>query len=372
MFSKYSKDKNVSSFSISNTDLSIVNSLRRTILSDIETVAFHFDINNREPEKAAIYIKANDTPLHNEFLAQRISMIPIHVLDDEIKNWNPDAYEFVIDITNESNKSITVTSKDIIVKKDGKADDTLRERMFPKNAITGDYILITKLPPSANKETKLEAIMTAQRGTAEKSACWSAVSLCTYFNEIDEVKNKKKMDEYIEKHKNTLSEEAAIARYNTLDYQRAYKRNEYLEPSEFTFKIEPECLLSVSTIVHNALSILSDKIQTLVMFDDEKISIDNSDDVYNITINEENHTIGNLLQALLYNIHVRENEGADISFVGYFVPHPLDKRIILKVKSSLNEFQIKDEMISSFERIKNILDDVLENWDTFSKEQIIN
>lgn len=372
MFSKYSKDKNVSSFTISNIDLSIVNSLRRTILSDVQTVAFYFDINNREPEKADIYIKTNDTPLHNEFLSQRISMIPIHVLNDEIKNWNSTEYEFSINITNESNKSITVTSKDIIVKKNGKTDDKLRERMFPKNAITGDYILITKLPPSANKETKLEATMIAKRGTAEKSACWSSVSLCTYFNEIDEVKNKKKLEEYIEKHKNTLSKDAAVARYNTLDYQRAYKRNEFLEPNEFTFKIEPECLLSVPTIVHNALSILSDKIQTLVMFEDEKISIDSSDDVYNITINEENHTLGNLLQALLYNIHVRENEGEDISFVGYFVPHPLDKRIILKVKSSLNEFQIKDEMIESFRRIKNIIDDVLENWDTFSKEQIIN
>jgi len=372
MFSKYSKDKNVSSFSISNVDLSIVNSLRRTILADIDTVAFHFDINNRDPEKADIYVKTNDTPLHNEFLAQRISMIPIHVLDEEIKNWNTSEYEFSIDITNESNKSITVTSKDIVVKKDGKTDDKLRERMFPKNAITGDYILITKLPPSANKETKLDAVMIAKRGTAESSACWSAVSLSTFYNDIDEVKNKKKMDDYVEKYKDTLSKDTAIARYNTLDYQRAFKRNEYLEPNAFVFKIEPECLLSVPSIVHNALNILSNKIRTLMMFDDEKISIDSSDEVYNITINEETHTIGNLLQALLYNIHVRENKSKDISFVGYFVPHPLDKIVVLKVKSSLNEFQIKDELIESFKKIQNIIDDVMEKWDTFSKQEIKN
>jgi DNA-directed RNA polymerase subunit L len=373
MFSKFSKDKNVSSFTISDIDLSIVNSLRRTILADIQNVAFYFDINNREPEKADIYIKTNDTPLHNEFLAQRLSMIPIHVLDEEIKSWNPSEYEFSIDITNESNKSITVTSENIIVKKNGNTDEKLRERMFPKNAITGDYILITKLPPSANKATHLMATMIAKQGTAEKSACWSTISLCTYFNNIDESKNSKKKDEYVEKHKDTLSKEHAIARYNTLDYQRAYKRNEYFEPNEFIFKIEPECLLSVSTIVHNGLSILSDKIQTLIKFDDEKISIDKSDDVYNITINEENHTIGNLLQALLYNIHVRENKSKDISFVGYFVPHPLDKRLILKIKSSFNEFQIKEELIHSFNRIKIIIEDVLKNWDTFSsKEQAIN
>jgi DNA-directed RNA polymerase subunit L len=265
-----------------------------------------------------------------------------------------------------------VTSKDIVVKKDGKTDDKLRERMFPKNAITGDYILITKLPPSANKETKLDAVMIAKRGTAESSACWSAVSLSTFYNDIDEVKNKKKMDDYVEKYKDTLSKDTAIARYNTLDYQRAFKRNEYLEPNAFVFKIEPECLLSVPSIVHNALNILSNKIRTLMMFDDEKISIDSSDEVYNITINEETHTIGNLLQALLYNIHVRENKSKDISFVGYFVPHPLDKIVVLKVKSSLNEFQIKDELIESFKKIQNIIDDVMEKWDTFSKQEIKN
>jgi DNA-directed RNA polymerase alpha subunit len=49
MFSKFTKDKNVSSFNISNIDLSIVNSLRRTILADIQNVAFYFDINNGVP-----------------------------------------------------------------------------------------------------------------------------------------------------------------------------------------------------------------------------------------------------------------------------------------------------------------------------------
>jgi DNA-directed RNA polymerase subunit L len=350
-----------------------VNSLRRTILADIDTVAFHFDINNHDPEKADIYVKTNDTPLHNEFLAQRISMIPIHVLDEEIKKWNTSEYEFSINITNNSTKSINVSSKDIVVKKDGMTDDKLRERMFPKNAITGEYILITKLPPSANKEeTKLEAVMIAKRGTAESSACWSAVSLCTFFNEIDQVKNEKKMDDYVKKYADTLSKDTAIARYNTLDYQRAFKRNEYLEPNEFVFKIEPECLLSVPTSVHNALNILSNKIKTLKNFDDEKISIDRSDEVYNITINEENHTLGNLLQALLYNIHVRENKSEQISFVGYFVPHPLDKIVVLKVKSSLNKFQIQEELSESFEKIQTIIVDVLKKWDTFSKNNIKN
>jgi len=365
MFSDFSKDKNVSSFTISNVDLSIVNSLRRTILSDIHNVAFYFDINNKAPEKSDIYIKTNDTPLHNEFLAQRLSMIPIHLSNEEIQSWNPEDYEFSIDIINDSNKMVDITSKDIIVKKNGKIDAKLREQMFPKNPITNDYIIITKLPPTTNKETRLNAYMIARKATAEKSACWSTVSLCTYFNAIDDSKNKKKLNAYVEKHKSTLTKENATARYNTLDYQRAYKRNEYCEPNEFRFRIEPECLLSASTIIHNAFEILSGKLVDLIAFNDDKITIDSSEDVYNITINEENHTMGNLLQALLYNIHVREKNSKDISYVGYFVPHPLDKRVILKIKSRFNEFQIKDELIDSFKMIKDIIDEVSQNWHTF-------
>lgn len=369
MFSDFSKDNNVSSFTISNIDLSIVNALRRTILADIQNVAFYFDINDKAPEKSDIYIKTNDTPLHNEFLAQRLSMIPIHLTNEEIETWNPDDYEFSIDVTNDTNKMLNITSQDIIVKKNGKTDSKLRDQMFPKNPITNDYIIITKLPPTTNKETNVEAYLNARKGTAEKSACWSTVSLCTYFNIIDENKNKKKMKEYVEKHKNTLTKENAIARYNTLDYQRAYKRNEYCEPNEFKFRIEPECLLSTPTIIHNAFDILSNKVQDLIKFEEDKISIDSSEDVYNITINEENHTMGNLLQALLYNIHVREKNGKDISYVGYFVPHPLDKRVILKIKSRFNEFQIKDELIESFKMIKDIIDEISQNWDTFSNDK---
>jgi DNA-directed RNA polymerase subunit L len=372
MFSAYSKERNVSTFSISDIDLSIVNSLRRTILADIDNVAFHFDIGNRDPEKADIFVKVNDTPLHNEFLAQRISMIPIHLSNDEIKHWDPEDYEFSIDVTNTTNAHVLVTSKDILVKKNDTVDNKLREQMFPKNAITNDYISITKLPPSTNnKHTKLEATLVAIKGTAEKSACWSAISLCTYFNSIDEKRNKVKMDEYVKKHKDTLSKDNAIVRYNTLDYQRAYKRNEYCEPNHFTFKLEPECLLSPFTIVNNALTIMCNKMQKLIEFDEDKITIEKSDNVYSITVNEENHTMGNLIQALLYNIHVRMKKGKEIAFVGYFVPHPLDKRIVIKITLNPDfienaDYQMRDTLIESFREIKLMLDDVLKHWQGFT------
>ena len=53
-------------------DKSIVNSLRRTLLSTIPTVAFCTESTNSD-----IIIKKNNASLHNEFLADRIGLIEV-------------------------------------------------------------------------------------------------------------------------------------------------------------------------------------------------------------------------------------------------------------------------------------------------------
>ena len=56
--------KNTYKFTLSNTNVSVVNALRRTILTDIETVVI--DPNN-------INIIKNNTQFNNELLCQRLS-----------------------------------------------------------------------------------------------------------------------------------------------------------------------------------------------------------------------------------------------------------------------------------------------------------
>ena len=366
MFSEYSKDNNVSQFTISDIDLSIVNSIRRTILTNIDNVAFHFNVKHKNPEESGIYIKENDSPLHNEFLAQRISMIPIHLTSEQIENWNTDDYDFEINVENNSETFKEVTTKDIIVKYKNKEESKLRDQMFPKNKITGDYIIITKLPPTKDT-TKLICSLKADKGTAEESACWATTSLCTFYNQIDENINKKNLQKFIEKNEK-LSEKQATLRYNTLEYQRAFHKNEFNEPDKFVFKLESECMLSPEEIFSQSLKYLISKIDRLINFDEDKITVSNEDNFYKIILNEETHTIGNLLQSLMYNIHVREKRSQFISFVGYFVPHPLEKRVLMKIVSTLDDTKFKDELIETFKTIKALLENVLNEWLVFSKE----
>lgn len=51
---------------LKNTDISIVNGLRRTILSDAPTMAIDF-----------VEIEENTTALHDEFIAHRLGLIPL-------------------------------------------------------------------------------------------------------------------------------------------------------------------------------------------------------------------------------------------------------------------------------------------------------
>ena len=81
-YSNLKVDKNTLVFKLSGDekyglDKSIVNGIRRTLLTDINSVAF-------DPEN--IIIEKNTGSLHNEFLKHRISLIPLYI--------DPDTYNY--------------------------------------------------------------------------------------------------------------------------------------------------------------------------------------------------------------------------------------------------------------------------------------
>ena len=66
-----------------NIPLALSNSLRRTMLSEIPVMCFSDRWNDNEQERS-ICIKTNSTGLHNEFLAHRISHVPICMYKSDI------------------------------------------------------------------------------------------------------------------------------------------------------------------------------------------------------------------------------------------------------------------------------------------------
>ena len=97
--------------------------------------------------------KKAEFSIQNEFLSQRLSMIPIHFEKKIIDDWNRDHYSFVIDEKNNSNEFMDITSKHIKVYiNDVEYRD--RDNIFPPYITpekAKDFILITKLPPATTK-----------------------------------------------------------------------------------------------------------------------------------------------------------------------------------------------------------------------------
>ena len=93
----------VMKFTLENANVSIANALRRTILSDINTVVMDTSL-----EKKHITIYKNTTRFNNEILKQRLSCIPVNIKDhDAIDNLVVEVNE-----VNDSDSIIYITTKD--------------------------------------------------------------------------------------------------------------------------------------------------------------------------------------------------------------------------------------------------------------------
>lgn len=384
-FSDIIKKNNELIFNVTNIDVSILNSIRRVILSEIENVAFEYEPYNIGDEQLIKIIK-NTCPLHNEFLQQRLSMIPINFSANEIINFDQSKYKFVISKKNKSNEMLNVTTKDIEIynEKGTKYDNNFISRLFPEDQYTKDHILITKLKPNLiniNEGDEFNVEMYATKNIAKNYAGFGVVSKCVYYNEIDdEQANKilsKKIEEFKKENEGFTSKDIENLKidFNNLDRQRYFCKNEFDEPNKFVFTIESECALAPNYLFYKAILILINKIENLIIkITNENISfvkVKNSDNLYNLTIQNEKDTLGNLLQSLFYNKFIREgkkkdinreDKKKDINYIGYQSPHPLENHMIIKVQFTNKDADIKKIFIDGLQDIQNYLKQLNDSW----------
>jgi len=350
------------SFAIDNMHVGIANALRRVILSEIPNIAVGFDPYDKERDDCNFII--NTSSLHNEFLGHRLSMIPINLPPHVIDDFDPNEYKFVIDLKNEGAESLTVTTNNIRVYKNG-IELTREEsnKIFPPDEITGDYIIITKLKPNLydlRNGEKLHVEFKARKGIAKHNAAWCPVSLCTYSFTVDEEAASKGLETIMASLEDPGERENARKVFMTLDRQRYYK------PHSFTFAIQSECALTPTYIFSKAFDVLSDKLIQLASQTLDICEINGDQNLYAITINGEDHTIGNLLQVMLYELYIQEKK--EVTYAGYIMPHPLEQKLILKVR-----FNKSVDVHAFFERILKEFASILKNiqtlWDQFVSEQ---
>ena len=209
---------------------------------------------------------------------------------------------------------------------------------FPPNEITKDNILIITLknnPTGDGEEVHIEG--KCSKGSGKENSRFSPVSNVVFINKCDRAKAQAAFEEHVSTldEKPTQDELKVLARrFDIEEADRYFYVDENGDPNRFEFTIESIGIIPPDQIFKRAVKALLQKVnkfnRNLVLALDSKespISIRESSGVMNgfdITIKEENHTLGFLLQTYINKL----NEGV---FVGYMNPHPLQKEIKIRV-----------------------------------------
>jgi DNA-directed RNA polymerase subunit L/DNA-directed RNA polymerase alpha subunit len=365
-------DSRTYSFTISPIHVSYTNTLRRLMLTGVETVAFRSDMTSTG-STTDVVVKKNDTPMTNEMLADRIGLVPINVT--EPLKWKDDKYIFKLKVAGNKDNTTYVKSSDFNVfevntttgggttnteNSDDNTNNTVNvitdieettvptEMFFPPNPITGDTCLIATLQPGSGPTQQfIEIVAKATKGTGREHARFSPVSQCSY--EYTPDSNPQRIEEMFLSWLNVAKKASGVEKgserynelrreFNTMAIKRCFKVNDKNEPFSFDFTVESAGVLPVTYIVERACEVGENMCSRYVNIhrgelpSEMTISAADSRIIgYDFLIRGHDHTLGNLLQTWLVENHIQGEAEPKITFAGYSVPHPLRDEMILRI-----------------------------------------
>ena len=329
--SNISDEAGVYKFTLDGLNVSLANSIRRTILSDIP-------INVIKTETYAenqCNILINTTRLHNEILKHRLSCIPIHITELELL---PDNYVLEVDVNNETEHLIYVTTEHFKIRNKSNGNyltENEIRKIFPMCTKTNSFIEFARLRPKISdgipgEQLKLEADFSI--GTAKDNSMFNVVSKCSYGNTLDTVKINEMWEEHEAKLKSNGSPQEDIEfekkNYYLLDAQRQFI------PDSFDFVIQSIGIYENIELVKKACIILQNKmVELITAIDSDIVPINISETTmehsYDIVLENEDYTVGKVLEYLLYDQFYLKDK--ILSFCGFKKFHPHNTDSIIRI-----------------------------------------
>ena len=346
-----SEDGDILRFTLQNINVAFANAIRRTLLSDIPVIAIRTE--TYSTNKCQIHI--NTGRLHNEILKQRLSCIPIHstkLRDDDDGNALPENYQLEVNVKNETDNILFVTTEDFRIK-DKKTNKLLSKEeqqrlfpnLFPKNALTQSYIDFARLRPKLGeglKEEHLHLTADFSIASAKENSMFNAVSKCAYGNTRDDAKANQVWEQHEHKLKADGETEQSIrfqkTNYMILDAQRQYVEN------SFDFVLQTLGVYDNRELVRKSCIILQNKfIDFIESLDTDTVPIHLSEtaieNCYDMVLEGEDYTMGKCIEYVVYTKFYEGNKS--LSFCGFKKFHPHDKdsklRIAFEKKADKNE-----------------------------------
>jgi DNA-directed RNA polymerase subunit L len=324
------ENKGVYNFTLENANVSVVNALRRVILSDIETVVFNTDNDNIE-------IIENTTRFHNEILKQRLGSIPVHIKDSEgIEN-----LLIELNSSNESDGILYVTTKDFVIKdiaNDKYLTVEAMKKIFPPNKLTNEFILFTRLKPKISNDIPGESINLKAKlkvGTAKEDGMYNVVSTCAYGNTPDKVEQHNRWQDISEELETKGLSEAKIE-YQRKDWYTLQAKRHYIKDS-FDFRLESVGVYTNIEIMNKACDNIIRRLNKIKKkAEDENLPLDMKatamDSSVDIKLVGEDYTIGKVIEYILHEEFYKKS--GQLSYVGFIKKHPHDNHSIIRIAFS--------------------------------------
>lgn len=299
--------------------VTFVNALRRTILSGVPTVVVQ-----------DVQILENTTQLPHEMLKHRTEMLPINVTPDDASTVRDSKIELRILPDKENDKIRVVTTDDFVVESN-RGKILLRDRDYDKP------ILFLRVRPGESVHLK------ARLGIDTKNA--SQVSLCSTMWHIDLEKEQEDKKIFIEKGGDPVA-------FDNFYRQYSYSKDEKNRPDWIDMNIESVGVLSCKEILKYAVGILRNQIDNYIKESIEKINREKEVGTYNISIEQGGHTLGALLQEVIYS-------DENVEFVGYDIPHPLRNLMVLRFHTKKSPESILKNAVDSIKEYCAIVEKAL-------------
>jgi len=354
-----SEENDVYKFTVSNINVSLANALRRIILSEIPTLVFYTETYN--DNKCNILV--NTGRLHNEIVKHRLSCIPIHIEKEQEMNIFVEKYVLELDVKNDTESMIIVTTENFRIKDKVTQQYMSKEEVrtiFPPNQTTQSYIDFIRLRPKIGDSISGEHIkLTCEFSisNAKQNSMFNVVSKCSYGNTPDMVKVNEIWDEIETKLKsedNTLEE---------IDFQ---KKNFYLLDAQrqfvadsFDFVIQTVGVFENKYILKKACSVLESKFELFEQsLDDDIVPITLSETAiehsYDIILENEDYTIGKVLEYFLYDMFYIKNP--IFTYCGFkkMHPHNLDSIIRIAYEKNTDKHMLQQHLKEASINAKNV------------------
>ncbi|NBW09193.1 MAG: hypothetical protein EBR82_14335 [Caulobacteraceae bacterium] len=264
-------------FELKNVPVQFANAFRRTLLNEMPVV-----------EVADVNIVTNTTLMPHEMLKLRTELLPVNVRPTE---------EDVIrttKLTLRAEGTHRLYSSDFVAS--GSRSDIL---LTDRDLGTPLYFLKTKEGESVH-------ITASLRVNPLSSHCCVA----TYSFHIDEERAVVDKDRFIADNPEL---EDAEQLFDSFYKQRSYSRNELDRPNWFDMVVESIGAVPARDIAKDAFNIVKKNVQEWTKND---VIHEKEENVYQVVTESGGHTVGALVQAMLYDSRL-------CSFVSYDVPHPL-------------------------------------------------